>query len=85
MLEKGATMDNDAVKMVTLEEAAAELGSTGLRLLMMIREGTLVASESDGAWQISREVLDRLKRSGIAPLDQKRCPASCPATGCGRH
>lgn len=78
-------MDDDAAKMVTLEEAAAELGSTGLRLLMMIREGTLAASESDGAWQISREALDRLKRSGVAPLEQKSCPASCPAAGCGRH
>lgn len=71
--------------MVALEQAASELGTTRLRLLMLIREGTLTASESDGAWYITREVLEQLKSSGIALLEQKACPSSCPATGCGRH
>lgn len=70
-------------ELVELEEAAEELSTTGLRLLMLLREGVLQGVESDGTWQITRESLARLKSTGISPPEQKGCAASCKASSCG--
>jgi len=72
-------------ELVLLEDAAEELATTGLRLLMLIREGTLVGIENDGEWRISRESLERLKCTGVAPPELKGCGAACTASNCGRH
>lgn len=72
-------------EMVMIEDAAEELATTGLRLLMLLREGTLVGREENGAWMISRDSLERLKQAGISTPTQKGCAASCRATTCGCH
>jgi hypothetical protein len=70
-------------EMVDLDDAAEELSTTGLRLLMLLREGTIQGVEHDGTWQITRESLERLKNSGITPPEQKGCAATCKASSCG--
>ena len=70
-------------ELVTLEDAADELSTTGLRLLMLIREGRLQSVEQDGKWQITRESLECLKKTGITPPEQKGCAATCKASSCG--
>jgi len=69
--------------LVSLEDAAEELSTTGLRLLMLIREGVLKGVEQGGTWQITRASLDLLKQTGLTPPEQKGCAASCKAASCG--
>lgn len=72
--------------MIPLDEAAEELATTGLRLLMLIREGKLEGREEGGAWQVSRESLERLRERGMdPPAQQKGCASSCTSakSGCG--
>lgn len=71
---------------ITLEEAAGELSTTGLRLLMLIREGTLEGREEGGVWQVSRKSLERLRgQGGAPPVQQKGCASECTSakSGCG--
>lgn len=70
---------------VPLEDAAEELSTTGLRLLMLLREGVLTGTEESGVWMITRESIERLKRVGIAVPAQKGCASSCKASTCGCH
>ena len=72
------------VTMVSLDEAADELSTTGLRLLMLIREGTLEGHEGEGGWHVTRQSLEHLKEGGgAAPVQQKGCASSCTASRCG--
>ncbi|KAA0888856.1 hypothetical protein [Oryzomonas rubra] len=70
--------------MMAFDEAAEELATTGLRLLMLLREGTLEGVErEDGSWLIARASLERLKeQGGVPPVKQKGCASSCTASGC---
>lgn len=69
-------------ELIDLEDAAEELSTTGLRLLMLLREGALQGVERDGTWQITRDSLERLRSAGITPPEQKGCAATCKAAGC---
>ncbi len=77
--------DEKIKELVPLEDAAEELATTEIRLLMLIREGTLAGVETDEGWHISRESLERLKCTGIAPPKTKGCGEGCTASNCGRH
>jgi hypothetical protein len=70
-------------EMIELEDAAEELSTTGLRLLMLIREGSLHGVEYGGTWHIQRASLERLKNTGISRPEQKGCAATCKASSCG--
>lgn len=69
-------------ELIELEDAAEELSTTGLRLLMLLREGVLQGVEHDGTWQITRDSLERLRCTGLTPPEQKGCAATCKASGC---
>jgi hypothetical protein len=71
--------------MMELDEAVEELATTSMRLLMLLREGTLEGVEQeDGSWLIARASLERLKeRGGVPPVKQKGCASSCTSSNCG--
>lgn len=72
--------------LISLEDAAEQLSSTGLRLLMLIREGNLEGHEVEGKWYISLDSLERLKGTGgTPPIQQKDCASGCTASKCGCH
>jgi hypothetical protein len=75
--------ENDV--MVTIEDAAEELSTTGLRLLMLLREGTLKGLHHQGVWMITRESLEHLKQTGLSAPTKKGCASSCQASTCGCH
>jgi hypothetical protein len=84
-VEKDIIMDEKTKELVLLDDAAAELSTTGMRLLMLIREGVLEACESDGEWRISRESLERIKSIGLTPPATKGCGKACSTSNCGNH
>ena len=70
--------------MIELDEAVEELATTGIRLLMLLREGTVEGVEQeDGSWLIARASLERLKERGLPPVKQKGCASSCTSSSCG--
>jgi hypothetical protein len=71
--------------MMELDEAVEELATTSIRLLMLLREGTLEGVEQvDGSWLIARASLERLKeRGGLPQVLQKGCASSCTSSNCG--
>ena len=75
----------EQASMIELDEAVEELATTSIRLLMLLREGTVEGIEqADGSWLIARESLDRLKeQGGLPPVKQKGCASSCTSSSCG--
>lgn len=68
---------------VSITDAASELGTTHLRLLMLVKQGKLAGEMRDGEWFISREAIDRLKAEGGDSRADLACKASCKASSCG--
>jgi len=75
----------EQAEMMELDEAVEELGTTGLRLLMLLREGTVEGVEQeDGSWLIARASLECLKKhGGVPPVKEKGCASSCTSSSCG--
>jgi len=69
---------------LSLDEAAAELGSTRLNVLMHIKRGLLPAQEVDGEWRIDmtdwKNYLDSAERKQNTEVCAKK---TCRAHGCG--
>lgn len=68
---------------VTIEEAARELGTTHLRVLMLLKHRVLSGSQVAGAWYVERTSLDTLKEDGLPGMEPAGCRASCTASSCG--
>lgn len=68
---------------ITVSEAAGELGTTRLRLLMLLREGVVEGEQVDGEWHLSRASLDAIRAMGGPAPVSTSCRTSCTATTCG--
>ncbi len=68
---------------VPIEDAARELGTTHLRVLMLLKHRVLSGSQVDGAWYVERTSLDTLKEEGMPGVEPAGCRASCTASSCG--
>lgn len=67
---------------IPIEQAAQELGTTVLALLMQIKRERLQGIESDGAWYVTAESLEAFRREG--PLSAAHlCRGHCANGGCG--
>lgn len=69
----------------TIDEAASQLGTTPLNILMHLKRGLLAGHEADGGWQIEtasvRGLLDK-RSQGEKP--DVVCASGCAKThGCG--
>jgi len=67
-----------------VSEAAEELGSTHLRILMLIREGALKGKQEGDEWLVTRESLDCFQKHGGDLRVQAGCRTSCGGN-CGSH
>jgi len=74
----------EIVAQVSAAGAAAELGTTHLRILMLIKEGVLEGMQEGGEWFVSRESLDCFKAHGGDAKAQRTCRTSCGGS-CGGH
>ncbi len=70
-------------EMVPAAEAALELGTTVLAVLMQIKRGGLQGVERDGVWHVLRQSLDEF-RAGAGEASAERCRSACARKGhCG--
>ncbi len=65
-------------------EAAEELDTTHLRVLMLIKEGALKGKQEGDDWLVTRESLYCFRKHGGNLRVQTRCRTSCGGN-CGSH
>ncbi len=73
----------DGVDYAPASEAANELKTTELRVLMLIKQKSLTGCMADGEWFVSRESLACLKTHGLDPIQKQKCGSGCSSGGCG--
>ena len=74
----------DTGEVVPIMEAAEELGTTHLRILMLIKEGVLKGEQQGGEWFATRESVDCFRKHGGDVRAQTACRTSCGGN-CGNH
>lgn len=75
--------ETDYQDLASVEEAAAALQTTHLRVLMLLKEKELVGEEIDGAWFVTRESLKCCMTHGKDLKVQMGCKSYCSSGGCG--
>ncbi len=69
--------------LISILDAAREVGSTHLRLLMLIKQGKLPGEMRDGQWFVSRNSLADFATVEGEARTAPACAASCKASSCG--
>lgn len=75
----------DTRETVPVLEAAEKLGTTYLRVLMLIKEGKLKGGQEGGQWFLTRDSLDCFRIHGGDVRARATCRTSCGGSSCGRH
>ena len=73
----------DGTVHVPIEEAAQELKTTHLKVLMLLKSKALSGCQVDGAWLVEKSSLECLKLHGIEPTKPPACATSCNPSACG--
>ena len=68
---------------VPIMEAAQELNTTHLKLLMLVKQGGLKGEMVDGEWFIERDSLECCKVHGADIKVESGCATYCKASSCG--
>ncbi len=66
-----------------LMEAAKELNTTHLKVLMLIKRNALSGEMVDGEWHVDRASLDCFLEHGADLRGQMGCRTSCGTASCG--
>lgn len=74
----------ETIGKISAIEAAALLGTTRLRIMMLIKEGMLKGAEEGGEWFVDRESLDCFNARGGDATARRTCRTSCGGN-CGGH
>ena len=67
---------------VPAAEAALELQTTTLRVLMLLKQKKLAGQQVGEEWYVERNSLDCLKRHGVDPLEMAVCRTACSSSSC---
>jgi hypothetical protein len=73
----------DGAPHVPIEEAAQELKTTHLKVLMLLKNSALSGCQVEGEWYVEKSSLDCLKLHGIEPTRTADCATSCNPSACG--
>ena len=75
----------DTGETVPVMEAAEVLGTTHLRILMLIKEGVLKGGQDGSEWFVTRDSLDCFSKHGGDVQAKSTCRSSCGGGSCGSH
>jgi excisionase family DNA binding protein len=70
---------------LSVMEAAAELGTTRLRILMLIKEGALEGIMEGDEWLVTRSSLDCFRIHGGEVKAKTTCRHTCGGGSCVGH
>ena len=77
-------MCNPGTSFVSVREAAAQLETTEMRVLMMLKKKELVGKMEDDAWYVDRASLQLCDKPKAADIVKPGCGGGC-GSGCGGH
>jgi hypothetical protein len=72
----------DGTSWIDINQAAETLGSTIPKLLILIKEGTLIGQQLDGEWYVTSDSICNCSNRGEVPHIVKSCSGGCGG-GCG--
>ncbi len=77
-------MEKEVGELVELEIAARELGTTGLKLLLLIKAGTIEGLMEEGEWYVTRSSLECFRAHGgeLPAAATPSCQSSCKSSTC---
>jgi hypothetical protein len=75
----------DTGETVPVIEAAEVLGTTHLRILMLIKEGVLKGGQDGSEWFVTRDSLDCFSKHGGDVQAKSTCRSSCGGGSCDGH
>ncbi len=70
------------MKTISIEQAAQELGTTAVALLMQIKRKQVEGMEIGGVWHLPLESLEKIREEGLAKPVHKGCRGHCAGGGC---
>ncbi|BEH11276.1 hypothetical protein GSUET_28880 [Geobacter sulfurreducens subsp. ethanolicus] len=73
----------NANDLVPIHDAARELGTTHLRLLMLVKHGSLAGELCDGEWFLPRHAVEQFRATGGDSRADLACRATCKSSSCG--
>ncbi|MCM0081401.1 hypothetical protein L4X63_07345 [Geomonas sp. Red32] len=77
------TLMMDGIEYVPVADAAMHLGTTELKILMLLRQKALCGTQIEGGWFVTSESLATYQPSAPEELPAAGCGGSC--RGCGAH
>jgi hypothetical protein len=75
----------DTGQTLPVTEAAELLGTTHLRILMLIKEGVMKGGQDEGEWFVTRDSLDCFRSHGNDVRRVGACRSTCGGGSCGSH
>jgi hypothetical protein len=73
----------DGISCISAAEAASELNTTQLKIMMLLKQKALIGMELDGEWFVTRDSLECCKTHGIVMKVETGCKTYCSSGGCG--
>jgi hypothetical protein len=73
----------DGISSVSSDEAASELSTTQLKIMMLLKEKALIGEEVDGEWFVTRDSIECFKSHGKDMKIEMGCKTYCSSGGCG--
>jgi len=70
---------------ISVMEAAEVLGTTHLRILMLIKEGALKGGQDGNEWIVTRESLERFIKNDENVRAKSTCHSACGGGACSGH
>ncbi|HJV64990.1 MAG TPA: hypothetical protein VJ550_04600 [Geomonas sp.] len=72
----------DGSEFVSTDEVAAQLGTTELKVLMLLRQKALCGEQIDGSWFVTAASLACYDADAAVPAIPS-CRSICTSSGCG--
>lgn len=79
------TVAIDAKEYLPAAAAAAQLATTEMKILMLLKKGALNGDLIDGSWYVTASSLASYRPEVIDPGAGSQCRTSCGGSGCGLH
>jgi len=76
----------EGTEYLPVSTVAKQLGTTELKVLMLLRQQALTGEQVGGIWQVTAQSLAAYRPPAPGePAAEPRCRTGCGATACGCH
>jgi len=73
----------EGIPYLPMEEASRKLKSTGLRILMLIKQGVMRGCQVEGEWYVEKGTMGCFRSYETEDAKPGGCKGTCASGGCG--